>query len=34
MQFLSNETNIQFMSKRLLAAAFSIILVLPSWARW
>jgi preprotein translocase subunit SecF len=30
MQFLSNETNIQFMSKRHLAAAFSIILVIAS----
>jgi len=30
MQFLSNETNIQFMSKRHLAAAFSIILVIVS----
>jgi preprotein translocase subunit SecF len=30
MQFLSNETNIQFMSKRRLAAALSIILVIVS----
>jgi preprotein translocase subunit SecF len=30
MQFLSNETNIQFMSKRHLAAVFSIILVIAS----
>lgn len=30
MQFLSKETHINFMSKRLLAAAFSIILVLAS----
>lgn len=30
MQFLSNETNLQFMSKRRLAATFSIILVIVS----
>ncbi len=30
MQFLSNETHINFMSKRLLAAAFSIVLIIVS----